>query len=117
MNSYLKGLEGENLAADYLRKKGWIICERRFRGGAGEVDIIAREGDTFVFIEVKTWRSLTMDSLELSVNKRKQNRIVSAAKNYLYKNCLDSEKTAVRFDLIFISQDELKHIQCAWEEN
>lgn|SRR3990167_2725452 len=56
---------GEDLAADYLRKQGYKIIERNFRRGYGEIDIIAIDGKTLVFIEVKTKTSLAFgDPLE-----------------------------------------------------
>ncbi|MBI2032302.1 MAG: YraN family protein [Candidatus Levybacteria bacterium] len=47
-------IKGENIACDYLRKKGYKIIERNFRKGYGEIDIIAIQGRTLVFVEVKT---------------------------------------------------------------
>ena len=52
------GTAGESLAVDYLRREGFTIIERNWRCSSGEIDIVAREGSTTVFVEVKTRSSL-----------------------------------------------------------
>ncbi|NTW06664.1 MAG: YraN family protein, partial [Syntrophaceae bacterium] len=57
MSKISTGKDGEQIAAAYLKKKGYRICETNFRCPLGEIDIIAREKDEIVFIEVKTRKS------------------------------------------------------------
>ena len=107
-----KGRKGEERAALYLKEKGYRILERRFRSGPGEVDIIARKDDTVVFVEVKTWDVLGMESLERSVDSRKRGKIRSVASRFLYSHP-ELGGCRIRFDLILLSRrmEELDH----WE--
>jgi putative endonuclease len=95
------GKKGEELAAGLLERKGYLILEKRYRYGQNEIDIIASDNRTLVFVEVKS-RS-RQDALPpyLSVDNRKQNRILKVAKAYLVSHPL-SEGTEVRFDVISV---------------
>src|ERR1041384_7305272 len=73
---------GENAAARYLRQIGYKIIIRNYRSPLGEIDIIARDGDTLVFVEVKT-RAYDDPKPEEQVNNVKQHQITKAAKTYL----------------------------------
>ena len=66
---------GEDIAADILARSGYEILERNFRTRHGEIDIVAREGDTLVFVEVKTRRSLVMGSAVGAVDTRKVRKL------------------------------------------
>jgi len=107
-----KGLEGENRAARYLEDCGYEILERRFRSGPGEVDIIVRKGDSVVFVEVKTWDVLGVESLERSVDSRKRGKIKKTASLFLIRHP-ELSSCRIRFDLIFLSRrmEKLDH----WE--
>jgi putative endonuclease len=74
---------GEQIAADYLVKDGWRICERGFRTREGEVDIIARKGKCLTFVEVKTRRSHLYGRPEEAEGWRKQQKIRQVALSYL----------------------------------
>src|SRR5258707_7332564 len=76
------GDRGENMAARYLRNQGYKIIMRNFRCDAGEVDIIARQRDMLVFVEVKT-RAYDDPTPEEQVDPVKQQQIQKAAKLYL----------------------------------
>src|SRR5215471_16182535 len=76
------GDRGENVAARYLRNKGYNIIVRNFRCDIGEIDIIARDGKTLVFVEVKT-RAYDDPSPEDQVNQHKQHQNTKAAHMYL----------------------------------
>src|SRR4051794_23038987 len=76
------GERGENLAAKYLRNLGYKIIIRNFRCDMGEVDIIARDGKTLVFVEVKS-RQMDVPTPEEAVNNAKQHQITKAARFYL----------------------------------
>jgi putative endonuclease len=58
-----KGRSGEDAAAAYLEEKGIKILEKNFRGRKGEIDIIALDGDTLIFVEVKAWASYGIEAL------------------------------------------------------
>lgn len=77
------GRDGEDAAARYLRAAGFLIVGRNVRGPAGEIDIVARDGDTLVFIEVKARRSRAYGSALGAVDARKRRRLRAAAADYL----------------------------------
>ena len=103
MKSSRKGLEGENRASRYLEDNGYKILERRFRSGPGEVDIIVRKGDVVVFVEVKTWDVLGVESLERSIDSRKRGKIRKVASLFLLRHP-ELGGCRIRFDLIFLSR-------------
>jgi len=93
------GKKGEQLAVEFLQKKGFQIIERNWRLGKNEIDIIARDGKFIVVVEVKTRTSNQLMEPETAVTRDKQKALVRAANAYVrYKN-IDSE---VRFDIISI---------------
>jgi putative endonuclease len=79
------GLLGEEISAELVIKRGMEILARNFRCRCGEIDIIARDGDQIVFIEVKTRRSLGYGQPEEAVNYHKQAKIRMVAAYYLAK--------------------------------
>lgn len=95
-----KGAIGEEVAVSYLKRKGYKILEKNFRCPVGEIDIIARDQDDLVFIEVKTRTSGVMGYPEEAVNLQKQRKIIHAALHYLQKRNLSDEK--IRFDVMAI---------------
>lgn len=94
------GRWGENQAAKFLRKKRFKIVERNFTCRMGEIDIIARDNDSLVFVEVKTKFGPGHPPPRYSVNLRKQRRIILVAKYYLKQ--LSSPDVRCRFDVIEI---------------
>ncbi len=80
------GLQGEEVAANYLKNKGYQVLERNFRCKMGEIDIIACIHRTLVFVEVKTRRSLNYGLPCEAVNKTKQVHIKRVAAFYAMKN-------------------------------
>jgi putative endonuclease len=94
------GERGEEIAAAYLKGRKFTIVERNFRCKAGEVDIIAREGNTLVFVEVKTRRTLSFGPPQLAITPFKQRQISKAALTWLAKKKLFD--TSARFDVIAI---------------
>ncbi len=102
MSRYKKsfGEKGEEIAVKYLKKLGYEIVARNYRFGHGEIDIIAKDKDTLVFIEVKTRENLNFGPPELAVTKRKQQQIKKISEAYLYEhNFSDTES---RIDVIAI---------------
>ena len=110
--TYDRGLWAENLATLYLMSKGYRILERRYKTKAGEIDLIAKKKDAFVFIEVKSRKTKTQ-ALE-SLTPRMRGRIQNAALYYCAeKNLADVE---MRFDLIaVIPPFQIEHLDNAWQ--
>lgn len=90
------GAEGEAHAVQYLRSQGYEILETNWRFGQEEIDIIARNKDYLVIVEVKTRSSKAFGEPEAFVNRQKQRHLIKAAGAYIEKNGLDLE---VRFDI------------------
>ncbi|KQC09078.1 MAG: hypothetical protein APR62_03375 [Smithella sp. SDB] len=111
------GKEGEKIAAAYLKKNGYRIIETNFRCAIGEIDIIAREKDELVFLEVKTRRSKDLGFPEQAVGIKKQKKMSQLALWYLqYKNI---KNTNSRFDVLAVimlpSGNEIKLIKNAFD--
>jgi putative endonuclease len=94
------GQRGETIAAAYLKGRKFTIIERNFRCKAGEVDIIARDGNSIVFVEVKTRRNLSFGPPQLALTPFKQRQISKAALTWLAKKKLFGANA--RFDVIAI---------------
>ena len=95
-----KGAHGEDLAAARLKKAGYVILERNYRCPAGEMDIIARDGDVLVFVEVKSRCSRAFGEPEDSVGPDKQRRLTKISLQYLNRKGLQDEKC--RFDVVSV---------------
>lgn len=109
MNTHILGTKGEIIAKDYLTSQGYTILETNFSNQIGEIDIIAKENDTIVFVEVKTRETLRFGYPREAVTKYKQNKIRQVALVYLkLKRKLNRP---VRFDCIEILGDEITHIK------
>jgi putative endonuclease len=80
------GRHGEELAARHLAGLGYEILERNWRCGAGELDLVARDGDWLAFVEVRTRRGQDMGSPEESVTLAKQARLVALAETYVQEH-------------------------------
>lgn len=93
------GERGENVAAQYLRNKGYKIIIRNFRCELGEIDIIARDGKSLVFVEVKT-RAYDDPTPEEQVNLAKQQAITRVAKMYLSRYGIP--QPPARFDVVAV---------------
>ncbi|MFO7839971.1 MAG: YraN family protein [Desulfosalsimonadaceae bacterium] len=110
------GQTGESLALKYLLKRGYKLLESNYRNRIGEIDIIARDGDTLVFVEVKTRRSERYGSPRLAVTPHKQKKISRTALAYLkYTGQMDCK---ARFDVVFVktggTRPEIELIQNAF---
>lgn len=105
------GREGENLAVDYLLKKGYKILEKNFRCPAGEIDIIARDGNFIVIVEVKRRISDKYGEPQLAVNHKKQEKLKKSALYYL---CRIGKELPVRFDVIAIRGGKIEHFENAF---
>ena len=92
------GLLGEELAEKRLRASGYAILDRNWRTREGEIDIVAREGDVIVFVEVRARRTDTFGLPEESITFRKKERLLKAALAYIEEKGLF--ELDCRFDLI-----------------
>ncbi len=113
------GRQGEQIAAIYLERQGYVIMEHNWRCPLGEVDIVAREGDCLVFVEVRAWRPGQYGTPEASITPRKQAKMLEVAQSYLQAAGLDDANW--RIDVIAIDLDgnarvkRLNHIRNAVE--
>jgi putative endonuclease len=97
------GKLGEDLAVRELERRGYAILARRFRTRHGEIDIIARDGGTLVFVEVKARETAEFGTAAEAVTRWKQRRLVRMAGYYL--NSVRGEIPACRFDVVTIMLD------------
>lgn len=112
------GDRGEELAASWLEQQGIRVVERNFRCTGGEVDIVARDGSTTVFVEVKTRKNLAYGVPQLAVTPFKQRQISKAALTWLAKKRLHDQPA--RFDVVAILLESeytyrIEHIRDAFE--
>jgi putative endonuclease len=112
--SFHAGRVAEDIvASDYMRR-GRTIVHRRWRGKGGEIDLIAREGDRIVFIEVK--KSRTFDLAALRLGRRQMDRLCTAASEFLADEPR-GQLTDMRFDLALIDgRGDLQVIENAFGE-
>ena len=97
----LLGQYGEDLACRELRRRGYAILARRFRTRFGEIDVVAQDGATLVFVEVKTRRSAAFGGATAAVNAAKQRRLVNMARSYLLG--LGGAAPPCRFDVVGVT--------------
>jgi putative endonuclease len=112
-----KGTDGEDIAVEFLREKGYGILQRNFRIRSGEVDIIAVAGETIVICEVKAWKTFPVESLEYALSADKRRRIIRAASLYLRDNPV-YDRYHVRFDVIHVDTGaggEIRHVEGAFD--
>ena len=109
------GKRGEEMAIQYLTEKGYEILERNWRNIHKEIDIIAKNGECLVIVEVKARQSDEYGDPDNAVTRQKQWRLISAANAYVFQNKLDID---TRFDIISIvfHDDEpiIEHIEDAF---
>jgi len=100
------GILGEKLAKNFLRKKGYHILETNYRCREGEIDIVARQKDCLVFIEVRTRTSLEFGSPEESVTAAKMEKLRTTAAHYQQTH--DDLPQSWRIDMVAIELDRKK---------
>lgn len=113
------GKKGEDLAVAHLQQQQYEILHRNWTYGRKEIDIVARQGDTLVFVEVKTRSSQFFGMPEDAVNPRKTDFLQQAASQYMNQNSL--QPNAIRFDIIAVTIDataaglqEIVHLEDAF---
>ncbi|MGQ4806858.1 hypothetical protein NKDENANG_00194 [Candidatus Entotheonellaceae bacterium PAL068K] len=96
-----RGQQGEQIAADYLQQQGYLIQQQNYRCRRGEIDLIAWDGATLVFVEVKTKSRAAFGAPQAMVHRRKQQTIVRVAMMYVQQYRV--QNTALRFDVVAIT--------------
>jgi putative endonuclease len=99
------GKRGEDLACRELERRGYAIVARRFRVRSGELDIVARDGATLVFVEVKARAGRRFGDAAEAVTPLKQLRLARLAGEYLVRHRLP--ECACRFDVVSIHFDDI----------
>lgn len=112
MNKRNTGKQYESLAAEYLQSQGMVILERNYRDRTGEIDLIGRDGEFLVFVEVKYRRDLRTGDPAEAVTARKQQRIRRTAQYYLYSHRCGN--VPCRFDVVSILGEEIRWIPDAF---
>jgi len=102
LNKKNLGKFGEKISVQYLKKKNYQVVEKNYRCRAGEIDIIAKKDNIFIFIEVKTRTSILYGEPIESINNIKADKIRKVAEYYLSTACVDEPR--VRFDVISVQK-------------
>lgn len=113
-NQRAVGAYNEEIAAAYLRKQGLTVIERNYRVRAGEIDIIAKDGEYLVFCEVKYRSSKEAGGASYSISQDKQRQVARVAKIYMVQKHISPE-TFCRFDCVLIDGKEIEYIKNAWQ--
>ena len=110
------GARGEKLAAKLLRGKNYSILCRNYKVKASEIDLVARDGENLVFVEIKTRRATTRSRPAEGLSSKQKKRIYNAARKYLHH--IDNPSAIYRFDLIeiILSRFGIREIR-HWENN
>ncbi len=103
----LKGREFEDTACEYLLSLGYRIVKRNFHCRVGEIDIIAIDGETLVFVEVKGSSSNNFGDPAERISKRKMDRIIKCIESYISSNTTES----IRIDLVIVRGKDIEHIK------
>lgn len=111
------GKMGEDIALKEIKRLGYKLITRNYRCSLGEIDIIARDGDCLVFLEIKTRKGRSTGYAKEAVDRRKRGQISKAALTYMKANgCYDER---ARFDVIAISindgREEIEIVKNAFE--
>lgn len=111
-NTVERGTSAESLAVRELVRRGYRIVERNFRCSAGELDVVARDGETLVFVEIRSRQSDRFGSALEAVGKAKQRQVARVAAMYL---ALKKPKFVdCRFDVVGITGGRVEVVQDAW---
>ncbi|OGS01684.1 MAG: YraN family protein [Elusimicrobia bacterium RBG_16_66_12] len=112
MNRQETGKEAEDLAAEHLQAKGFLVIERNFRTKVGEIDLIMKDGEEMVFVEVRARASRGHGGAAASVDGAKRRKVARAARVWLAARGWDGP---CRFDVVAVEGGRLEHIPAAFE--
>jgi putative endonuclease len=116
MHSAGLGRKGEEQAAAALEAAGMEIIAKNVRSKRGEVDIVAIDRETIVFVEVKAWSVYGLEDLQYGIDTKKRHKIIETAKYFLSSN-RKYNKMAVRFDVVFVKENVVTHLASAFTES
>jgi putative endonuclease len=108
-----KGTEYEDIAVEYMKQHQMQVVEQNYRCRQGEIDIIGREEDYLLFVEVKYRKDAKKGYPAEAVTPTKRLRILQTARYYLYTHHFP-ETTKLRFDVVAILGDEIQYIKDAF---
>ncbi len=104
----IRGDDAENAACDYLRSQGLTLVERNFLCKRGEIDLVMRQANTTVFVEVRYRRNAQYGSAAESVDWRKQEKLLATAEHYLQQHP-KAARGACRFDVVALTMQNQQH--------
>lgn len=111
----VQGEDAEEKALQFLLNEGLSAVSRNYRCKQGEIDLIMRHGTALVFVEVRYRKNATYGSALETVTIKKQSRIIAATCHYLKANKLTN--SALRFDVVAMTGDNLNWVQNAFQAN
>lgn len=113
MNTHQAGQAGEDRAAQFLTRQGYQILTRNFLTPQGELDVVAQDKKTLVFVEVKARSSMAFGGPLTAVTPAKQKRLARAAVQYIKATCPKFD--SIRFDVVCVLPDKIEHIPNAFQ--
>ena len=99
-----QGALGETLASEFLQKQGMKLLEKNYRCKLGEMDLVFRDQDALVFVEVKLRKSEYFGAAALAVTPRKRRKIIQVAQVYLLEKKMNASRLSIRFDVVGITK-------------
>lgn len=118
-SSHVLGRTGEEAAASYLKASGYRLAASGYRKFRGEIDLVAYDGPTLVFVEVKTRSAEDFGLPEEAVTPAKQRQVRKIAEAYLMENGIVESRTPCRFDVLSLVPDDeagfrIRHLKNAF---
>jgi len=106
--SHELGRIGENIIADYITKLGYKVVERNFACNQGEIDIIAKDKEELVVIEVKTRTDISYGEASEAVTDTKKRHLINSIKYYIYKQKLENQPIRIDVAEVYINKGKVK---------
>ncbi len=106
--SHELGRIGENIIADYITKLGYKVVERNFECNQGEIDIVAKDKEELVFIEVKTRTDISYGEASEAVTNTKKRHLINSIKYYIYKQKLENQPIRIDVAEVYINKGKVK---------
>ena len=106
--SHELGRIGENIIADYITKLGYKVVERNFECNQGEIDIVAKDKEELVFIEVKTRTDISYGEASEAVTNTKKRHLINSIKYYIYQQKLENQPIRIDVAEVYINKGKVK---------